>query len=78
MIVDGKFLKKQMKIEVKKSGRDNKTFKESNKWLRYFTKRRGISKQKKTKKKSISLIERLPQIRNFHCYISYQMTTEDP
>ena len=68
-----------MLFQLKEAGKnENGAFKASWKWLNNFTKRWGISKQKKTNKKSKSLEERMPQIRNFHWYTIYQMTTEDP
>jgi len=77
--VDGQYLKTQMKILVTESGNDleNKC-KASDKWLHNFTKRWGISRQKKINKKSMSIDEWLPQIQNFHWYTIYKMATEDP
>ena len=73
------FLKTKMKFEVNKSGKDPEgTFKASDKWLHNFTKRKGISKQWKTNKKSKSIEERLPKVRNFHWWAVYKMATEDP
>ena len=77
--MDGEFLKQTMLFELKKAGKNKDgDFKASNKWLSGFTKRWGVSKQKKTNKKSKSLEERMPQIRNFHWYTIYQMAKEDP
>ena len=77
--VDCHWLKNKMKEEVKNSGKDpEKTFKGSDKWLSGFIKRKGISHQRKTNKKSKSVEERLPQIRNFHWWAIYKMATEDP
>ena len=53
---------------------DNK-FKGGDKWLHNFTKRNGISKQRKTNNKSQSITERL--VKNFHWYTIYQMATEE-
>ena len=79
LVVDSHYLQSQMRIIVKNSGKNTDgKFKASNKWLFNFTKRWGISKQKTTNKKSKSLEERLPKIRDFHWYTIYQMTTEDP
>ena len=78
-VVDSHYLQSQMRIMVKNSGENTDwKFKASNMWLSNFTKRWGISKQKKTNKKSKSLEERLPKIRDFHWYTIYQMATEDP
>ena len=76
---DSEFMQQQMLIEFKKAGKNNDcAFKASYKWLTGFLKCRGMSRQKKTNKKSRSLEERMPQIRNFHWYTIYQMATEDP
>ena len=62
-----------------KSGKDPEgKFKASNKWLFNFTRRKGISKQRKTNKKSKSIEERLPQVLNFHWWTVYEMATQDP
>ena len=50
----------------------------SNRWLLNFTKRKGISKQRKTNKKSKSVEERIPQVKNFHWWAVYEMATQDP
>ena len=79
LVVDSHYLQSQMRIIVKNSGKNTDgKFKASDKWLFNFTKCWGISKQKKTKKKSKSLEERLPKIRDFHWYTIYQTATEDP
>jgi len=79
LVVDGQYLKTQMKLLVRESGKDkDNKFKGGDKWLHNFTKRNGISKQRKTNNKSHSIIERLPQVKNFHWYTIYQMATEDP
>ena len=66
-------------FELKEAGKnEDGAFKASNKWLSGFAKRWGVSKQKKTNKKSKSIEERMPQIRNFHWYTIYQMAKEDP
>ena len=79
LVVDGEFLKQTMLFELKKAGKNKDgDFKASCKWLSGFAKRWGVSKQKKTNKKSRSLEERMPQIRNFHWYTIYQMAKEDP
>jgi len=68
-----------MKLLVKKSGKDPENkFKASDRWLHNFTRRRGISKQRKTNKKSQSVEERLAKVKNFHWYTIYKMATEDP
>ena len=68
-----------MKEEVKKSGKDPEgKFQGSNRWLNGFTKRKGISHQRKTNNKNRSVTERLPEIRNFHWWAIYQMALEDP
>ena len=69
-----------MLFTVNASGKDpEKKFKASDKWLHNFTKRWGITKQKKkTNKKSLSIEERLPLVQNFHWWSIYQMATEDP
>ena len=63
--MDGQYLKSQMRLLVRESGKNNK-FKGGDKWLHNFTKRNGISKQRKTNNKSLSITERLPQVKNFH------------
>ena len=74
--MDGEYLKTKMQFEADKSGKDTK--KTSNKWLHKFARRKGISKQRKTNKKSKSVIERIPQVSNFHWWAVYQMATEEP
>ena len=77
--MDGEFIKQTMLFELKAAGKnEDGALKASNKWLSGFTKRWGVTKQKKTNKKSKSIEERMPQIRNFHWYTIYQMATEDP
>ena len=67
LVVDSEWLKTKMKFEVQESGKDPENkFKASNKWLHGFKKRKGVSKQRKTNKKSKSVQERLPQVKNFH------------
>ena len=75
--VDGEYFSRKMVILVK---RDNpsSTFKGSNKWISKFTDRFGISLQAKTNKKSKSIQERLPKVRNFHWWSVYQMALEEP
>ena len=64
---------------VKESDYPNKEkFKASNRWVQGFNKRFGITLQRKTNKKSKSLTERLPKIKNFHWYAIYQMALEPP
>ena len=68
-----------MLFEVEKSGKDpKKTFKASDRWLLNFARRKGITNQKKTNKKSKSVEERLPLVRNFHWWTVYKMATEEP
>ena len=69
-----------MKLLVRGSGKDKNDiiFKAEENWLNKFTKRKGVSKQRKTNVKSLSIAERLSQIKNFHWYTIYQMATEDP
>ena len=79
MIVDSELLKALMKEFVRNSGKDpSGSFKASDNWLSKFTHRYGISKKKKTNKKSKSIEERLPAVRNFHWWAIYQMTLEKP
>ena len=73
--VDGEWLMSQMRQSVKDSGQ---TFKASKMWVSKFCKRKGISLQRKTHRKSKSIKERLPKISRFHWYAVYQMATEDP
>ena len=55
-----------MKLLVKKGGKDPENkFKASDRWLHNFTRRRGISKQRKTNKKSQSVEERLAKVKKF-------------
>ena len=54
------------------------TFKGGCNWISKFTNRFGISLQAKTNKKSKSIEERLPQVRNFHWWAVYQMALEEP
>ena len=68
-----------MKEFVRNSGKDpSGSFKASNKWVYQFTRRYGISKQKKTNKKSKSVKERLPAVHNFHWWAIYQMALKKP
>ena len=53
-------------------------FTASNRWIEKFKKRKGLSVQKKTNKKSTSVHKRLPKVKNFHWWAIYQMRTEDP
>ena len=79
MVVDSDFLKTSMKDLVRKSCKDTEgKFKASDKWKDNFIKRFGITNQKKTNKKSKSIEERLPQVRNFHWWAIYQIVTEKP
>ena len=78
-VVDGELLRTLMKQFVSESGKDpTGSFKASNMWLSKFTHRYGISNQKKTNKKSKSIEERLPAVRNFHWWAIYQMALEKP
>ena len=48
LVVDGEFIKQTMLFELKAAGKnEDGAFKASNKWLSGFTKRWGVSKQKK-------------------------------
>ena len=68
-----------MKILVKESGKDKDgKFQASDMWLRGFKKRKGVTVQLKTNKKSKSIEERLPKVKNFHYWSIYQMTLEEP
>ena len=58
--------------------RNQESFAASNKWVRMFCERNGISMQKKTNKKSKSIEERLPKIKRFHWWAQYQMALEEP
>ena len=79
LVVDYEYMKTQMKILVKESGKDKDgKFKGSNKWLSGFTKRKGVSMQIKTNKKSKSIKERLPKVKNFHYWSIYRMALEEP
>ena len=79
LMVDGEYLKVKMVEEVKKSGKHpERTFKGSGKLLHGFKKRKGVSHQRKTNNKNLSVTERLPAIRNFHWWAIYQMALEDP
>ena len=79
LVVDYEWLKANMKIHVKKSGKDpEEKFKDSNKWVQRFMKRKGLSVQKKTGKKHRPTAELLPRVKNFHWYSIYQMASEDP
>ena len=70
-------IRRLMKQFVSESGKDpTGSFKASNMWLSKFTHRYGISKQKKTNKKSKSIEERLLAVRNFHWWAIYQMALE--
>ena len=75
MPVDGEWLQSRMRQMVKQK---NPEFKAGNQWLSMFCKRKGISMQVKTHRKSKSVAERLPRIKRFHWYAIYQMATEDP
>ena len=77
LVVDTEWLKTQMKILVK-TDCPSSDFKASCKWLQGFNKRKGISSQKETNKKSRSVEERIPLVKNFHWYTIYQMAGEKP
>ena len=79
LVVDYEWLKANMKIHIKKSGKDpEEKFKASNKWVQGFMKRKGLSVQKKTGEKHRPTAELLPRVKNFHWYSIYQMASEDP
>ena len=75
--VDGEYFSSKMVMLVKRDYPDS-AFKGGSRWISKFTNRFGISLQAKTNKKSKSIEERLPQVRNFHWWAVYQMALEDP
>ena len=54
-----------------KTKRDN--FKASDKWLKNFTDRKGLSYRKRTNKKSRSSIMRSLKVRRFHWFAMYKV-----
>ena len=77
MSVDQEFLSTHM-ILAMKTLHPEVDFKGSNKWIRNFNRRNGISLQIKTNTKNQSVAERLPKVKNFHWWSVYQMATEEP
>ena len=75
--VDGEYFSSKMIILVKRDHPDA-NFKASDCWKTKFLHRYGISLQSKTNKKSKSIQERLPKVRNFHWWTQYQMALEEP
>ena len=75
--VDGEYFSAKMRMLVKRDYPDSK-FVGSNPWIQKFTRRFGISLQSKTNKKSKSIEERLPKVRNFHWWAVFQMALEEP
>ena len=75
MSVDQEFLSTHM-ILAMKTLHPEVDFKGSNKWIRNFNRRNGISLQIKTNTKNQSVAERLPKVKNFHWWSVYQMATE--
>ena len=75
--VDQEFLSTHMIMAVKKL-HPEVDFKGSNKWIRNFNRRNGISLQTKTNTKNKSVAERLPKVKHFHWWAVYQMATEEP
>ena len=51
-------------------------FKASDQWSYKFRKRYGITRQRKTNKKSKSIEERLHLVKNFHWWTIYKMAKE--
>ena len=77
LAIDGEWFKTEMKLLVQESDHPRKDqFKGSNKRLSKFCRRNGLSSQRKTNKKSKSILERLPKIKNFHYYTVYKMGLE--
>ena len=77
LAIDGEWFKTEMKILVQESDNPLKDqFKGSDQWLSKFCRRNGLSSQRKTNKKSKSILERLPKIKNFHYYTVYKMGLE--
>ena len=56
LVLDGEYLKDQMKLLVRGNGKDKNDiiFKAEDNWLNKFTKRKWVSKQRKTNGKSLS------------------------
>ena len=74
LAIDGEWFKTEVKLLVKDSDHARKDeFKASNPWLGKFCRRHGLSCQQKTNKKSTSVLERLPKVKNFHYYTVYKM-----
>ena len=77
LAIDGEWFKTEMKLLVQESDHPRKDqFKGSDHWLSKFCRRNGLSSQRKTNKKSKSILERLPKIKNFHYYTVYKMGLE--
>ena len=77
LAIDGEWFKTEVKLLVKDSDHARKDeFKASNPWLGKFCRRHGLSNQRKTNKKSKSVLERLPKVKNFHYYTVYKMRLE--
>ena len=80
MVVDGEFLKTKMKFEIQKSAKDPEgKFMASCHWLLNFTRIvTKKNKQRKTNKKSKSVEERIPKVKNFQWWANYEMASQDP
>ena len=74
--VDGEYFSAKMRMLVKRDY-PNAKFTGSDNWIQKFTRRFGISLQCKTNKKSKSIEERLPKVRNFHWRAVFQMALEE-
>ena len=78
-MVDYEWLKTEMKLLLKDSGKDPEgKFSATNHWVGIFMKRKGLSVQVKTGKKHRPTVELLPRMKNFHWHSIYQMAHLDP
>lgn len=79
MAVSGKLLRFRMKAELKSNASAKSlSFKASEKWLRLFVKRHGLSWRVKTNSKSLGIEDRLPRIRRWHARLRRRLGKDDP